>query len=125
MSKFFNVAIILVLFILLVIIIVSSMYERISDTIRKGSSFKPSKKNKPIDAKDGRTSKAEEVLGHGGIDYNKSSKEQKKRIEENERRLKEDKDFRESEKKRAEAVIAQRKAAGLDTIAQEKYLARL
>lgn len=61
-------------------------------------------------------------IGNGGADYNSLDTAKKKAMELDAARVKNDPAYRDSEIKRTLAAIEQRRAQGLDTSAQEKYL---
>lgn len=69
-----------------------------------------------------RTAEAMPTFGYGGVDYNKASTEQKKDMQANAAKLSSDPVYKASETDRTKQVIADRKAMGLDTTLQEKYL---
>jgi hypothetical protein len=61
-------------------------------------------------------------LGNGGIDYGTASKSDKVAMASDFQALHSDANYRTAEEIRAEAVKANREAAGLDTTLQDKYL---
>lgn len=63
--------------------------------------------------------------GYGGINYNTASESQKAAISANENRISTDSSYRQSEIARAQQVIANREAAGMDTSEQHEYLNHL
>jgi hypothetical protein len=77
--------------------------------------------NTGINPNGGYNSTVGAIFGNGGINYNTASQADKTAIEQNQEKLKNDKDFLASEMVRTDNVIINRNTAGLDTSAQVKY----